>query len=487
MVLAKNEKTVKDLAELFTPPFDKGIRCAFRGKERGDGIILDDAKLREYDGEFKTLASQVNHQANKKALDEIFGQNHSYKSIYDYAESQIPEKSPQFNDQATKIRELHTTFIPEATTKIRFKNDQHQLFPNQKRRVPETSPDFQREIKKMAHDLAMTKVLGANPYKNFSEFLIRNNPRKYAGYDEKKKYRPADYEQKEKRYEELERKYRQELKEKLLDTDPSLKEKSLCLNIASQVHVEEGRSFGSGKIPLMFTVLYQDHGFSPHSFTGISKELPLLGESIMETIKNGYPDLNVVPSVDYKETVGGILSIHRSRTELKRQNETKKQYFTPEAVFKALKAKQQTVDATPLPEGWYALSDTDALIVATQPLVSKYGIGLPSIEKFMPSIQENPTLMPHLIAKKTNNKWKVSGYNTLDTLDQTVSTKQEAIKHLNCFAEGYEKAFDDIISPFITKWKDKHDDKIPTQTDLEPILSNAKKHMKSNMDVCLRK
>lgn len=480
-VKEKNDEKVKEISKVLVDPYKSGFECAFRGMAKGEGIILDDDKLKTYQNELGLITKQIDNEAEKRAMQQVFGKNTPFKHIWNYKESTVPKKSPDVDINLKKMKEIYPNFIQAATIEARRKNDRHELKPNQKVRLPETNDHFQHTIKKIASDMAMQSVLGVNtPYESYSDYVVKTDPSR--NYDEAKKYAPSDYEEKEALHDNALKQFKIEVKKEMINKDPSLKTKAECLLIASEYHQEEGGKFGA----YTTTWKYTDYGFlSGTTYKGLFEgdtETPELGNAIKEAIKFQYPVFDIIPMSDYNEQVGGILSYPHSRLRTIKQNQTKAKYFTEDAQQKGFEQVKGNINGNRLPFGWYQIQSNDNEIIISQPFIynGRKTVIRPELLK---GWEEEKISLPSPIVriKKDNDKWIVEGFLAISNrriAKKQYTTKDQAKDDLLCFTESYEDTYAQMENKLTQKAGD-----VP-QEEQERISSEFEENVREKINMC---
>jgi hypothetical protein len=476
MKLLKNEVVVRSGASLLQSPWKEATLCALRGKERGDGWLIDDAKLREYDKELSKITQDISRKVNTLALKKTFGENTKFRSIFDYKESAVvdPSDAKEKKDEYNRNRKL----VEDEAIRIANRlNEQKKLVPNQSRKMSPNQKVFKYEIAKIQSKLALQKTFGENTtYTSLGDYIPS-----VKGYSDRPE--PSDWKEKYDLNSKNEKEISKRFMEDAIQNDPSILEKSRCLLVGSSIHNRINQlAFG--------TYLYNNHGFMRIPYS----EEKILASSVLDAVNRKYPSFELVPPFDYTSFV-----YTTKRDNVIEENKLKEEKFIPEAVAVGKKQLGRIIDRKELPEGWYAIENTENSIMITQPLIkTSYAFSLSVSDPVLPSsdlVKKNMSNIKTLniaIADKENDAWKVSYFGLDKNKDVMVKSKKDVVNALFCYADAKEKARNILHTEIQKKQKETHivPSKLEqnfTNEELNVLKQQMKDVEKKSLQSCLSK
>lgn len=428
------------LANSVKPPFNRAILCAFRPKERGEGILPNKENVDKIWSELIKVNRSIENTAQKKALEKLFGKNTPYTSIYDYERSAIPKPPEDYEEKLSVYKNRFPQFYEEAKKLADEENKSKGLG------LRRNSREYKSIVKKYQKKLTLESIFGkGTKYESIEQYKQRG-----LGEAELK---PKDWDEKYKQYNEYVKKIIKDERKKALENDPKLAEKDLCFRTYL-----EWKGNVEGKI--MYK-LSKNYGFDSELFSKKRLNKKIYGDVIKSVVTNdGKPLFTAIPYADLNITIWPvIINKHAPRTELKKYNKDLKKYFVPSAIKNALKDMKAVYGNSDLPDGWHVSENTKDRFTFTQPHqvhvkeIVRPKFSLHSLltsdelrENIEKSTKEQSILfpVPVVYGKKENDngEYRVNENNTVTFKEFTLPNRKKAIEEAFCFMKAYEKGWD---------------------------------------------
>lgn len=462
----QNQKILDISSATLKEPWNDALQCAFRPKSRGEGIILDEERLKGYQKEFRELSRKVDREAEKRTLDKLFGKDRKWDSIWDYGESAVPPPPKDYNEKKDKFNTYYANSEQEA---IKLADKENIQRSNQgKKKYRRNSNDYKYLITKYQKKLALEKTFGKDsPYESLTHYRYHGKGKSNSDF------KPDDYDEKY----DLERKYKKEFREEvvkeLISEDPSLLSKDRCLVVANNYHHETKGN--------LFSVKYSNYGLiTDEHFSGRSRGHEQIGSVIRDAINKGYPTLLSVPPEAVSVTRGLLGSGLLFRSEPIIVNKDKERYFTADMVRMAKNGKNMVLGKTILPYGWGVIENEKDSIIVGSSAFQKTQRGL---EIITPKADQLPKLgsnYSYCKANKLSDGWEVQcNGSRLPNKWSLHKSKSSAIKYMKCNMKAFENAYMKTEEKLASKIKDegKHDSVVADwrKNVLNPIIKKEQK------------